>query len=321
MKSPCVSITGATGFIGLRCVDEFLRAGWSVCAVVRPGSAKPLPVAATRREAALQDRDALARAFDGADVVVHAAGLVRAPRSSDFRAINVEGTRQVVEAANAAGTRLVYISSQAAYGPGTAERPSHEDDPPKPVNAYGVSKLAAEAEVSSAARVPWVILRPCAVYGPGDRGFLPLFRMARRGVFPVATEPQMPFTFVFVDDLAIAVRKAAERAQSGDALFIGHGRPETAESMLRLMAVALQRAYRPLRVPGGLVRIAGVIGDWAWSVGITLPIDSARVAEFTAPGFVCDVSRAATRLGFNATVDLAEGLRRSIDWYRDHGWL
>jgi nucleoside-diphosphate-sugar epimerase len=321
MKNRCVSITGASGFLGAHLIAGFAAAGWQVRAVVRPGSPVRMPAAVDRREAALQDVSALTDAFAGADAVVHAAGVVRAASQRAFDAVNVAGTAAVVQAVNAVGARLVHISSLAAIGPGTAQRPAREDDPPRPVNAYGRSKLAAELVVRTATLGPWLILRPCAVYGPGDRGFLPLVRLARWGLFPLAAPAAMPFTFVYAEDVADAVCRAAASDVTGDAFFIGHRQAESAGSMLDGIARILARAYRPVPVPRFALGLAGRAGDLLWKLGGSPLLDSARVAEFSAPGFVCDVSRASSRLGFTAAVPLSDGLARTIRWYREHGWL
>jgi nucleoside-diphosphate-sugar epimerase len=321
MRSRCVSLTGATGFLGQHIAQAFRAEGWRVRAIVRPGNAKAVPEAAEAREGELLDAAALARAFDGSDVVVHAAGLVRARSARQLDLVNVVGTRAVVDAANAVGARLVHVSSLAALGPGTPRRPVREADTPKPVNAYGRSKLAGEAMVQQHARVPWMILRPSAVYGPADRGFLPLVRLARRGLFPLAAPGAMPFTFVYAADVAEAVRQAAVSNESGLAVFIGHAQPETTEAMLRGMAAQMGTRYRPLPVPSMIVRALAAAGDLVWALGGTPLLDSSRYAEFRAEGFVCDVSAARERLGFTAAVPLSEGLARTVRWYRERGWV
>ena len=321
MRSRSVSLTGATGFLGGHIAEACRRRGWKVRAIVRPGNRKLLPGDVYVREAPLTSATALMSAFDGCAAVVHTAGLVRARRGESFETVNVDGTRAVVEAANAAQTRLVHLSSLAAMGPGTADRPVREDDDPHPVNAYGHSKLAAEAVVRERTRVPWIILRPCAVYGPGDRGFLPLARLARRGLFPLATSASMPFSFVFVEDLAEAVVSALDSAVSDDALFIAHARSHTAEALLRGLAHELTKSYRPWRVPHFLLSAIAVAGDLQWLTGRAPLLDSARLVELSAEGFVCDTRRAEDRLGFLASVDLPEGLTRTVRWYRERGWL
>jgi nucleoside-diphosphate-sugar epimerase len=319
MKSRSVSVTGATGFLGWQIATELLARGWSVRAVVRPGKARALPERVEIRDAALES-EALKRAFDGSDVIVHAAGLTRARSDRAFRIVNVEGTRAVVAAANQVGARLIHMSSLAAIGPGTADRPAHEDDRPQPLTAYGKSKLASEAVVRSGARVPWTIVRPAAVYGPRDQQFLPLVRLAARGIFPLLSSSATAFTLVYVDDVARATAMAAEEARAaGEAMFIGHRDPQTAYAILRQLAQAVQRPFRPRRIPPLLLRAAALSGEAAWRLGRRPVLDLARFAELRADGFVCSVERARALIGFTAETSLAEGFDRTVRYYRSRG--
>jgi len=321
MRSRSVSITGATGFIGWHLAEAFRDTGWGVRAIVRPGNTKPLPGGTGSVEAALGPGP-LARAVEGCDVVVHAAGLTRAPRASAFDAVNVSGTRAIVDAANAAGVRLVAISSQAAIGPGSVGCPSREDDAPRPLTAYGRSKLAAEAVVRSRARVPWTIVRPSSVYGPRDRQFLPVFRFASRGLFLQATDPATPFTFIYIDDLVRAVVQAAADEPAADrTMFLGHPDPLTADVLLKQLAAVFGRRYTPRRVPRVALRAAALAGECSWLLGFEPMLDRARLAELDAEGFVCAVDRARDLLGFTAAVPLQEGVERTARWYRNQGWV
>jgi nucleoside-diphosphate-sugar epimerase len=321
MKSRSVSVTGATGFLGTHIARELMARGWSVRAVVRPGNAKPLPQGVEVREAPL-DRAALTSAIDGCDVVIHAAGLTHARTDRAYRSVNVDGTRAVVGAANDAAARIVHISSLAAIGPGTPDRPAHEDDRPQPLTAYGRSKLASEAVVRSEAHVPWTILRPSAVYGPYDRQFLPVVRLAARGVFPLVARSSAAFTLVYADDLARAVAAAADDERSaGQAIFIGHRDPQTAYAILRQLAQALDRPYKPRRIPALVVRALALAGEAAWRFGRRPAFDMARFAELRAEGFVCSVERARAVIGFTAEVSLGEGLEQTVKWYRERGWI
>jgi nucleoside-diphosphate-sugar epimerase len=321
MKSRSVSITGATGFLGWHLSEAFRDAGWHVRAIVRPGNRKPVPASVEIVEAAL-DRRALPRAFGDSSLIVHSAALVRAASVRQMEWVNVQGTREVVEAASVAGARLIFLSSQAAFGPGTAEKPSRESDIPQPLTAYGRSKLAAEAVVRSEARVPWTIVRPSAVYGPRDHGFLPLFRLASRGIFLMVAKPTTRFTLIYVDDLVHTIVTAAtdERA-SNQTFFLGHPDPQTADDLMRSLADAFGRAYRPLRLPPLLVRMAGAAGDVCWKLGVEPIVDGARASEIRAGGFVCAVDLARDLLGFTGSVRLSEGVARTARWYRDRGWV
>lgn len=321
MKSRSISVTGATGFVGWHVAEHFLREGWHVRAVVRRGNRKPVPPGVRVVESDLTPGD-LADACAGSDVIVHAAGVVRAPNDAVFTAVNVAGTGAAVAAASRLDARLVLISSQAAGGQGTPERRRREEDPAEPVNAYGRSKLASEAMVRAASGVRWTILRPSAVYGPRDRGFLPLFRLARLGLFPVPTRPEMSFTFLFAHDLARAVQLAAERDQAiGETLFIGHGHPRSSHELMHAIAASLGRPCRPFQVPDAVTSTLAAVGAAAWRLGIPPIIDPGRLVELRAEGFVCSVDRAREVLGFHAGTGLDEGIHRTAAWYREQGWL
>jgi len=321
MKSRSVSVTGATGFLGWHIAAALRGAGWHVRAIVRPSSRKPTPDGIERIEAHLES-GALARAAAG-DVLVHAAGQTRGPRTDPFT-INTSGTIAAIDAANAIGARLVHVSSQAAAGPSLPGRATREDDPPHPITAYGRSKLEGERLVQQRAAVPWTVLRPAAVYGPRDRAFLSLFRLAARGRFPLAAPPGAAFTLVHVDDVVRAVLMAAEgRRDSADraTIFIGHPTETTTEDVLRAIAAAVGRPYRPMRVPAFVLTMAAAAGELAWRVGREPSIDAARLAELRAARFVCDVTRARDLLGFVAAVPLDVGMGQTYGWYREHRWL
>lgn len=321
MKSRSVSVTGATGFIGWHVAERFLSEGWQVRAVVRRGSRKPVPGGVHVAESDLS-AGGLAEACAGTDVIVHAAGVVRAPNDAVFTAVNVGGTAAAVAAAARLGAKLVLISSQGAGGEGTPHRRRREDDVAAPLNAYGRSKLASEAVVAASTGVRWTILRPSAVYGPRDRGFLPLFRLAKWGLFPVPTRPEMFFTFLYAHDLARAVQLAAERDEAiGETLFVGHAAPGSAREMLNAIAKSLGRRCRPLQIPRGVTGALARAGDAAWRLGLAPLIDTSRLVELRAEGFVCSVERARVALGFQASTGLDEGIARTAEWYRAEGWL
>ncbi len=321
MRSRSVSLTGATGFVGWHLSEAFRDAGWRVRAVTRPDGSRLLPAGVDRTDASLTDPGALARAFEDSELVVHCAGVIRAKNEAAFAAVNVEGTRALVEAANMAGCRVLLISSLAAGGPGTPEKPRREQQTDAPVNAYGRSKRAGEEVLRRIAQSPWTIIRPCAVYGPRDRGFLPLFRMAQRGVFVLPTRSTMSFSLISVADLSSAVVDAASSPRAaGEVLFVGHGDPQSTDSILRTLAGVYGKPYTPVGLPRPVVRAAASIGDLAWMCGTRFVFDSGRLAEFDAEGFVCSVERARDVLGFTAGTSLCDGFARTAQWYRDAGW-
>jgi dihydroflavonol-4-reductase len=321
MRRRSVSITGATGFVGYAAAEAFIRDGWHVQAIVRPGNRKPIPAGAAAIQAGLT-AEALADACAGTDVVIHSAALIRAKDESTFNAVNVEGTRAAADASRSVGARLILISSQAAGGEGTRAEPRHENDPPAPVNAYGRSKLAAESVVRQSPDLAWTILRPCAVYGPRDRAFLPLFRMARKGIFlvPVGADPDL--TLIHIEDLVRAIVIAASTgAAVGETLFVGHPEPSSGSEMLRALASTLSQPFRPIRIPRALFGAAAALGDLMWKLGVAPLVDSSRLRELRSRGFVCSVDRARDVLGYSAQIPLHEGLDATAEWYRREGWI
>jgi dihydroflavonol-4-reductase len=309
-----VAVTGATGFIGWHVCERLRDAGCTVVAIVRPASKKSLPEGIERVEAGL-DAPGLIRGCQGADAIVHAAGIVRARSAAEYTAVNVEGTRAVVEAARALDARMVHVSSLTAAGPAPSERPHREGDVPAPITDYGASKLESEAVLRRMSGLRWTIVRPAAVYGPRDRQFLPLFQAARRGMFPrLPNADAFSLTLVHVEDVARAIELVyGSGAVDRETLFIGHPRPASFDGVLRTLALTFERRYRPLPIPFALIRL----GAWLGVGGLT----AARLREVQSAGFVCHVERAEQGLGFQAAIDLVEGFRSTADWYVANGWL
>jgi nucleoside-diphosphate-sugar epimerase len=292
-----------------------------VMAVVRPESTHTAPVGVTVVRAPLAAA-ALREAFKGAGSVVHLAGAVNALTSDTYTAVNVEGTRAVAEAAHAVGARLIHVSSLAAAGPASAAAPRAEDDPPNPLTPYGRSKLASEEIVTGTAGLAWTILRPAAVYGPGDRAMLPLFRLANRGILPLVGRPGAAYTFVHVGDVVRAIDAAIDARAPGDICFVGHPRPVTAREILEAIRMAVGRPAQLIRVPDVLTLAAAAACDIAGRMsGRPLPLNRWRYRELSAKGFVCRVDRLRERLGVVAAIDLPAGMRETAEWYRREGWL
>jgi nucleoside-diphosphate-sugar epimerase len=299
-----IALSGATGFIGSHLVASLSARGDLVTPVKRPF-----------------DRAALTSTFAGVDVVVHLAGLVSAVRPKDFHVANVEATRVVAEATRDAGARLIHISSLAAAGPAPASAPRSEDDEPRPINAYGRSKLEGERVVKGMRDLQWTILRPGVVYGPGDRAMLPLFSYAIRGLLPLVGEAAA-YTFVYIADAVRTVVAAIDRQQSGTVVFVGHSTPVTARELLEGVRDTMGSSARLVRVPRALVRIGAVFGDLTGHLtGRPAAINSRRYAEIYSPGFVCRVDRMRDCLGVVATTNLKDGLAQTAAWYTQHGWI
>jgi nucleoside-diphosphate-sugar epimerase len=304
-----VAVTGATGFVGPHLVAALARHGWKIRLLIRRWS--PLPsLAGVEADLVLgdvADEAALRRLVDGADTVIHAAGLIKARRSSDFMVVNRDGTARV--SALAPTARFVLLSSLAAREP--------------LLSPYGASKRAAE-EVVAGRSGPWLTVRAPAVYGPGDRETLAYFRAVARGVAPRPNLPDARLSLIHVADLAEALALAAERPPPASVCEIDDGRDGGYGygDMQAAAEAALGRTARTLTIPriamDGIAlvnRVSHVLGG---QVQILTP---GKVNEIFHSDWTVHDRRLAAAIGLRARYDLAGGFADTILWYRRHGWL
>ena len=304
------AITGANGFIGQHLVRRFGEAGWETRPVLRRDL----------------ESGAAERLFVDADVVVHAAGLTRAPTHTQLRASNIGLTRQVIEAARRGrARRLLFISSQAAAGPASSrDRPTTEETPPAPHEAYGQSKLEAERLVEAATDLDPVIIRPAAVYGPGDRDFLTMFRLARFGIALHPGNRDQWISIIHVDDLAASIVDAARNPQSiGRKYFLANDEPVQWRHLFREAAGCAHRGLAiDMEIPNLFVRFAAELGDVAARVTGQAGLLTTEKVALSQPRFwICSSMRAKREIGFTPRVELNRGLCETYNWYVTNRWL
>lgn len=304
------AVTGANGFIGRHVCERFAADGW----IVRP---------IVRRDI---ERGRLDELIEGSDVVVHVAGATRAPSRTMLHESNVELTRRVVQAATAARVRrLVFISSQAAAGPASSSDAAvTEDAPPQPIEAYGRSKLGAELAVRDAAPdLEHVIVRPASVYGPGDRDFLAMFRLARHGLALHAGNRRQLISIVHVRDVVDSIALAATTGPANRTFFVANDEPVTWSNLFRMAAECAGRTIvAEVNLPRPLVAAGAAVGD----VIATLRrraglLTSEKAALAKPPYWICSNARAKQELGFSSRIGLEAGLRETYEWYVSKGWL
>ena len=321
-------VTGGSGFIGRNLLERLVAAGHQVrCLVRRPATNMPpgvrVDLVSLDDPAQLQACPAL----DGADVVFHLAGVTRAVREREFDTGNLAPTANLLAslAARRARPRFVFASSQAAAGPASAvERPVTEADEPRPIEPYGRSKHAAERLIASYAdRLPTTILRPAAVFGPYDRDFLALFRMAERGIILYPGIASQWVSVVHVDDVVTGMLAAANAPQAvGRTYFLAAYAPMTWRAIGDAMAAAIQRPVRHLDIPAGLIGLAAVAGEWWGRLSGTVPLATRSKAALAGPRYwVCSGERAAGELGVRAKSSLPDAIAETYYWYCQHNWL
>lgn len=325
-----VLLTGANGFIGSHILERLLLSDFDVTILLRRTSdtrfIEPLLSRVDIRYGSLESEVSLGEAACDAEVVIHCAAKTKAVRRAEYYAVNAEGTRNLVEACNTRAPCLgqfIFVSSLAVAGPAMPDSPAGEAGRPRPVSAYGKSKLLAEQYVRRHSRAPHTILRPAAVYGPRDRDFRGAFLAVRRGFMPLPKGGTQPLSLIYVTDLAEAIVRAigCSRCQ-GKTYHLAHPVPSTQRGFLSEVAEAMGVEAASLPVPVIALYPVCLMRDlWARVTSRPSIMNLAKIPELAARGWVCATDRAAEDLGFVAGTSLAEGIRLTLAWYEDNGWL
>ena len=299
-----LAITGGTGFVGGRLIGLALAAGHDVRALTR--RPQPQRPGVTWVEGALDNPDSLDALAQGADAVIHVAGVINAADAAGFEAGNVTGTAAMIAAAEQAGIkRFVHISSLAAREP--------------TLSAYGATKAGSEALVA-ASTIPSAIVRPPAVYGPGDREMLELFRMAKRGI--VLLPPHGRLSVVHADDLGrLLLALADPAAPKGLLVEPDDGRHQgwSHEEFGLALGRALGRRVVTFSTPRPILSLFAGIDRLVRRDRAKLTAD--RVAYFCHPDWMVDPGRGAPEEMWRPQIDTEKGLADTARWYQEAGWL
>lgn len=326
-------VTGATGFTGGHLARTLKAAGDEVRAIVRPRSLDKPEVAELRAlgievvAGDLTDAAAVRRACEGRDVVYHVAATYREAGQPDeaYTAINVDGTRHVLEGALAAGARRVVHCSTGGVHGHIAHPPANEDAPFGPGDIYQETKLAAEQlarDFGQRTALEVAIIRPIGIYGPRDRRFLKMFRGIRRGTFPILGGGHVFYHLTYVSDVVQGLRLAGTRdAAAGRTYLIGGPHYTTLNELAERIARVVGGKRPWIRLPAWPFWLAGAACE---AVCVPLRVEPPlyrRRVDFYTKSRAFDISRARQELGYEPEVGLDEGLRATADWYRQQGWL
>ena len=299
-----LAVTGGTGFVGSHLVEVALASGHRMKALTR--RAQPGRDGVEWVEGDLSSRDSLERLVSDADAVIHIAGTISAPKAAAFQQGNVDGTLAMLAAATAGGVqRFVHVSSLAAREP--------------KLSLYGASKAKAEALVHSSG-LAWTIVRPPAVYGPGDRETLELFRMAKLGL--MVMPPKGRVSIIHADDLArLLLALAGPGAPSNILIEPDDGKRGgwTHRDFARALASAVGTKAAVISSPGVLLRLAARADQLFRGEKAKLTVD--RAAYFSHRNWVVEPKRAPPPELWQPRVKTDRGLTETAIWYRGQGWL
>lgn len=321
-----IIITGATGFVGGSLARALASRGWRVVGLRRAGSKDPHNLEMEWVVGDVLNMASLDGLFVDADAVIHAAGMLGqagVPESAYWR-LHVDGTRNVLEAVHkqAPAARVLYVSSPGVLGPIDGEA-ADETTPMRPSNPYERSKAAAETVVRCHAGrgADVVIARPEFIYGPGDSHVLGLFLAVQRGMFFYVGNGRATCHPTYIDDAVEGMIRCLEAGRSGEIYHITGLEPVTFEALGETIATALDGRvpwlYLPRWLAYGGAMMLEVLGKLT---GMTAPLSRTGVAFFSENRRF-DWQKARREIGYEPRFDLSEGVQKTVNWYREHGWL
>lgn len=313
-SAPLAAVTGATGFIGRHLVRQLAQSGWRVRLLMRRDpviaqwrSARPEIVAGS-----LADPAALERLVEGADAVIHVAGLIKATSRDAFFHVNRDGAAQLARVVRerAPQAHFMLVSSLAAREPSLSD--------------YAASKAAGEQVVREIVGARATVLRPSAVYGPGDRETLLFFQLARQRFVPLLGSADARAALIHVGDLCRLIEALAAGPPRGTTLTAADARPTGYlwEEVLGAAARAVGNARPSLfRAPRVLLRTVALAGDAGRALGTANMLNSQKLRELLHADWSVSAEELASVPGWAPEFDLDAGFADAVAWYRAEGWL
>jgi nucleoside-diphosphate-sugar epimerase len=317
-----IAITGANGFVGSTLLKHFNQAGFEPVALVRKNfHCPPVPV----RIVDYTNPESVLNAIRDIDVLIHNAGKTKTVDSNAMLAANVGITRTVVQAVNRVQRplRFIYISSQAAAGPSSIAQPLSENAFPRPLSVYGKSKAIAERIVQKQCTKPWNIVRPCSVYGEGDRDFLSLFKLSKAGFTVQIGSQERHLNMIHVSQLAdFLLHLIGNQQVAGEIFFATDNQVYTQAQIAGYISEAIGKTARRITIPEFVAKTVFKCGDiWAKIRNQPSAISVEKYLELSAEGWVADTGKARKLLGWNPPPKLPELIQGTYRWYQENAWL
>jgi nucleoside-diphosphate-sugar epimerase len=313
--------------LGGHLVEALLADGQDVRCLLRESSSTRWleGLAVDRVTGRLEDSETLAAAASGVDTVYHLAAVTKASDRKTYYRVNAQGTARLAEVCRRRPTppRFVYVSSTAAVGPSRPGKAVCERDECKPLTDYGRSKLEGERElIKRADALPFVIVRPPAVYGPRDADMFIFFRLVNRGIKPVLTGGERVLSVIFVKDLIKGLILAGKSDIVNETFHVAHDQPVTWETFADTIAEILGK--NPIKIPVSptVLWTAAALNEIGYRLaGKTTIFNRQKVREMRQTSWVCDTGKSADVLGYKPTYSLRESLEITAQWYRENDWL
>ena len=328
-----ILITGASGFIGSFIVEEALRRGFETWAAVRKSSSRTFLQDERIHfiELDFSSETQMTEQLTGLqfDYIVHTAGVTKCLDKADFHRINTEGTQHLVHVLKALQMRVerfVYISSLSIMGAIREQQPYTEiceSDKAQPNTAYGRSKLETEQWLATLEDLPYLILRPTGVYGPRERDYFMMAKSIKAHTDFAVGYKQQDITFVYVTDVVQAVFLALEKGVTGRKYFLTDGEVYQSSTFSDLIRKELGNPWWiRITAPLWVLKLVCMAGEYYSKYsGKVTALNNDKYNIMRQRNWRCDIEPARKELGYEPKIKLEEGVRRSIQWYKDNKWL
>jgi dihydroflavonol-4-reductase len=330
MESKIISVvTGASGFVGSHLVDKLLEEGHHVKCILRGSSSRRWLEGKNVEivDCGLFDKENLKKVMKDVDYVYHIAGVVKAKKEEEYFKGNVESARVLLDVANEVAPnlkRFVLTSSQTACGPALNGIPCNEETKEHPITTYGRSKYAEEQLAKTYMdKLPITIIRPPAVFGPRDTEIYLVFKTYKAGLFTLIGFDDKRLNLIHVHDLVRGIYEASLSFKTKNQIYFVasdelYSWPQVGEAIRKAMG----RKAITVRFPHSLVYTVAAVAQFLAmfsSKAATFNLEKAR--DFVQKNWTCDISKAKKDFGYSQQVKLEEGIKQTIDWYRDKKWL
>lgn len=327
-----ILVTGSSGFVGSHLIEELLwNTDHEIHAGVRPTSSKKYlqddRIIFQHIDLKDLDRSAEILERESYDIVYHNAGLTSGLNLEQLMQVNAESTRKfysILARLSKPPSKFIFTSSVAAYGPADFQMEGivRATSQPHPVTHYGKSKLKAEEYIQSDGRIPWVIVRPTAVYGPRDTEMLKVFKMVGKGLNVQLGKEEREYTFVYVKDLVRLMRLCGESPFSNTSYFAASERTYSSEELATFAARKLGRKTLKIKLPMSLARLAAHGAEWMmkWTKKPNV-FNLDKMNELDKISWKMDVQPQKEDLDYEDRFTLEQGVAETIDWYQSVGWI
>lgn len=321
-----IVISGANGFIGSQLSNYLYQKGEDVLALVRDGADISLLNPLIKKQTFdYKDMDALSAIIQGYTLFIHCAAQTKSKSFDEICKSNVDLTQKIVQVCNHTESisQFIFLSSQAAGGPGIANQSVSESDVPRPISWYGKSKLLAEKNVQRNCEKNWVIIRSASVYGPGDKDFLFYFQLIEKHI---AIHPGLSDKFIsliYVEDLIKLIDKCIlSENVNHEIINASDGRAYTINQFIETLSLAMNKLVVPIAVPDYLVSLSGVIAEMLGRLQKKLPVlNRQKASELTNKNWLCSNAKAVRLLAFSPQKKLLDNLIATYKWYKKHQWI